>query len=67
MFDITVEVSGPGGCISATIEVIKRALANANVKTLVVVDQHPSIVLEHNLNLKDENITIKANHCPWGG
>lgn len=66
MTDITVTVSGPGECLAPTIEVIKRALANAN-STVTVTDEYPKIVLDHDLNLKRDKITIVAKHCAWGG
>lgn len=67
MSEITIEISGPGGCIGEIMEVVKKALVNANVKTLMVVDEHPDPVPNKNLSLKRENVLLKANHCPWGG
>lgn len=72
---ITVTVSGPGGCINAEIELIRRMFVD-NGFDVDVNNPHPpqgETISQHVERIfaigspKRTKITIIGNHCPWGG
>jgi hypothetical protein len=69
--EITITISGPGGCITAQGILVKRALEAAGVP-VEVVDDHPEKseeeVLSHFETVADKiPVQIKMVHLPWGG
>lgn len=74
MIDVTVTVTGPGGCISGEIEIIRRALTAAGIN-VTIADPHPPVegfteVLDKYIasgRMSQTNVKIIAMHCPWGG
>lgn len=74
MIDVTVTVTGPGGCISLEIEIIRRALVAAGIN-VTVTNPHPpaeGFIPHMEKYIKDgkmstTNVKIIAMHCPWGG
>lgn len=72
---ITVTVSGPGGCINAEIELIRRMFVD-NGFEVEVNNTHPpqgETIAEHVERIfaleipHRTKITIVGKHCPWGG
>ena len=66
MINITVQVSGPGECISNQMLIIERALLDAGYP-VEVIDEYPPENKEITKATAGCRITLKANHCPWGG
>ena len=74
MFDITVTVSGPGGIVNREVEIIRRALLEANC-SVQVENAHPDDS-DISGQYKPRNIPtggVKSHvqliveHLPWGG
>ncbi len=73
MNPIQVTVTGPGQCITAEMELIRRALVAHGFK-VNVIDEYPydganmDNYLENQKKYAPEwTIDLVAEHCPWGG
>jgi hypothetical protein len=75
LINITVTISGPGNTFHREQLIIKKALSDAGYNVTVQDDYPVSSELEDvmlcrkqiALRSKNTNITIVADHCPWGG
>lgn len=65
---IHIEVSGPGGCISSEVEHIRK-MFEPYFKNITVYDAHvPHDGVREMTPLGETwELTIKADHQPWGG
>lgn len=80
MINITVTVTGPGGCINTEVEIIRRALESVGC-TVDVTNKYPhqfsedpqagystktmdQIISENRCNAR---VSLIADHEPWGG
>ena len=66
MINITVTVTGPGECIGNEMLIIEKALRDAGYP-VTVIDEYPPKEITIDRASKGWNITLKAQHCPWGG
>ena len=66
MINVTVTVSGPGECIGNEMLIIEKALKDAGYP-VEVIDEYPPKDITIDRASEGWKITLKANHCPWGG
>jgi hypothetical protein len=74
--NINIDVTGPGGCINSTMDVIQRTFEYLGYKIVIendhddkftdkmTTDELETFIKKHS---KGCQVTIKAHHCPWGG
>lgn len=66
MIRAKIRIAGPGGAISATSDVVFKALQSAGA-TVTLIDEYPIDLSTDQSNLKGWEIEITVDHCPWGG
>jgi hypothetical protein len=68
VISIEVKVTGPGGIINYEMGVIEQALVAAGIPVRVV-NPYPDDCVAHGdkIHHNGVNVTLVANHLPWGG
>lgn len=83
MFNVTIDISGPGGCVGFEAELVIRALQQVGYKVEVTSNWNKSYTKEemdkhiaHRIQLiqrdlaegkPEEIVKINVDHLPWGG
>lgn len=71
--DITIKVSGPGGCINYEMKVVYEALIARGVPVTVVNSSSEVMDLDEidrrikKFGGKKMSVKLEAEHFPWGG